>query len=158
MLPAVCEMALCGLPLQGRAAGAMGVPVEQSMPGDCYMWGSSGRAAAGGSGRQFPSPTGRAGSIDRADSGSSASAAAAAAATSWHSSAAPVLLDGTMHLDITTVSARCNLSQGPYRQHALVRLCNTVDNAGSIPQGTQQFPPRRSGILFIRLRKLDRRL
>ena len=77
------------------------------MPGDCYMWGSSGRAAPGGSTNQFPSPTGRAGSMDRADSGSSSAAAAAAAATSWHSSAAPVLLDGTMHLDIAAVRAGC---------------------------------------------------
>ena len=90
----------CPLVQQGRAAGALGLPVEQSMPGDCYMWGASGRAAAGGS--SIFVTAGRPGAMDRADSGSTAAAAATAAA-SWHSSAAPVLLDGTTHLDVASV-------------------------------------------------------
>ena len=76
------------------------------MPGDCYMWGSSGRAAGGSS--NFVVPTGRLGLMDRADSGSTA-AAAAAAASSWQSSAAPTLLDGTTHLDVASVRGNCRL-------------------------------------------------
>ena len=70
------------------------------MPGDCYMWGSSGRAAAGGSSNFVTASL--SGAMDRADSGTSA-AALSMAATSWHSSAAPVLLDGTIHLDVASV-------------------------------------------------------
>jgi len=98
------QVKCCAAPLlqQGRAAGALGLPVEQSMPGDCYMWGSSGRAAAGGSSSNFVTAS-RSGAMDRADSGASAPSLASAA-TSWHSSAAPVLLDGTIHLDVASVS------------------------------------------------------
>jgi len=87
---------------QGRVAGALGLPVEQSMPGDCYMWGSSGRAAAGGSSSNFVTAS-RSGGMDRADSAGSSAAALSTAAASWHASAAPVLLDGTIHLDVASV-------------------------------------------------------
>ena len=59
-------------------AGAMGVPVPERIPGDCYVWGSSEAAAGGKSAISSPVP-------------------------GWQHSNLPILVENTTHLDVLQV-------------------------------------------------------
>ena len=66
---------------QGRVTGAMGLPVPEYRPGDCYVWGSCEPASAGASGQS------------------------AAWVCNSAVSCAPVLVSDSSHLDVCEVAS-----------------------------------------------------
>lgn len=74
--------------VQGRVTGAMGVPVLEQRPGDCYIWGSC-EASPGNAGSRGPSPGG-----------------APLGACAWQHSEVPILVSDAHHLDVAEVGAK----------------------------------------------------
>jgi hypothetical protein len=64
---------------QGRITGALGLPVTEHCPGDCYIWGAARSSAVGGK------------------------ASGSGADGWWQHSTAPTLVANTTHLDVAEV-------------------------------------------------------
>lgn len=93
------------LGMQGRVTGAMGVPVLEQRPGDCYMWGSC-EASAGGA-------------------GSRGSAGAAPGACAWQHSEAPILVSDAHHLDVAEVGGQGFYHSRPHKAlQAQLKACH----------------------------------
>ena len=72
-------------PPQGRVTGALGLPVPEQRPGDCFVWGSCDAAASTRPGA------------------AALLGAPAAGGCAWQHSDVPVLASDTHHLDVAEV-------------------------------------------------------